>query len=86
MALIRGGRLHRIGADASYQFSEGDQFGIVSDTYVKWRGGKIPTREEESQVLVSVNRAKCVKWKAELSTQIQQKLVYGVGLSALCST
>lgn len=58
VALIRGGELHRIGASGPYQFTDSDQFGIVSDTYVKWRGGKIPTLEEEPKVRASVNCAK----------------------------
>ena len=48
--MIRGGKLHVIEADEPYQFSTGDQFGIVSDAYVKWRGGKIPSGEEEPKV------------------------------------
>ena len=50
IALIRGGELHVIEADEPYQFSIGYQFGIVFDTYVKWRGGKIPSEEEEPKV------------------------------------
>ena len=50
IALIRGGKLLIIEADEPYQFSTGDQFGIVSDSYVKWRGGKIPSEEQEPKV------------------------------------
>ena len=50
VALIRGGELHCIGASGPYHYNAGDQFGIVSDRYVKWKGGKIPTDAEKSKV------------------------------------
>lgn len=50
IALIRAGEVHRIGPAGTYRFSDTDQFGIVSDTYVKWKGGKIPSAEEECKV------------------------------------
>ncbi len=53
VALIRGGELHCIGASGPYHYNAGDQFGIVSDTYVKWPGGKIPSNAEESKVLTA---------------------------------
>ena len=51
VALIRGGELHCIGASGPYQYNAGDQFGIVSDRYVKWKGGTIPSDVDESKVL-----------------------------------
>ncbi len=51
VALIRGGELHCTGASGPYHYNAGDQFGIVSDTYVKWKGGKIPSDAENSKVL-----------------------------------
>ena len=50
VALIRAGELHIIGPSSAYRFEDSDQFGIVSDTHVKWRGGKIPSAAEEPQV------------------------------------
>ena len=53
VALIRGGELHCIGASGPYHYNAGDQFGIVSDRYVKWKGGKIPSDAEKSKVLAA---------------------------------
>ncbi len=50
IALIRGRELHVIEANEPYQFSTGDQFSIVSDAYVKWRGGPMPSVAEEPKV------------------------------------
>ena len=69
VALIRGGKLNRIGANGPYQFSDSDQFGIVSDTYVKWRGGKVPTLEEEPKVRASAN---CAKLADSVQTQAHE--------------
>ncbi|KAL0032791.1 hypothetical protein WJX79_010493 [Trebouxia sp. C0005] len=49
VALIRGGELHCIGASGPYDYNAGDQFGIISDRYVKWKGGKIPSDAEKSK-------------------------------------
>lgn len=53
IACIRGERLHVLGADGSYQFSKGDQFGIVSDTHAKWKGGYKPKTAEEERTVSS---------------------------------
>lgn len=53
IALIRGDVLHCVGFDGhAHQHMAGDHFAIVSDSHVKWRGGKQPSDEEELKVSI----------------------------------
>ena len=50
IALIRGDVLHCVSSDGPYQHMAGDHFAIVSDSHVKWRGGKQPSDKEAHKV------------------------------------
>lgn len=55
IALIRGNKVHCLGTDVPYQMLADDYFGVVSDAYVKWRGGRIPSADDMPKVQKRVN-------------------------------